>query len=61
MNHNRTIIIDPLSVASLFLEIVHNNQTIGSASGFIIELNNNCYLVTNWHVVSGRKIGRAHV
>ena len=51
---NDRIIIDPLSVTSLFLELVHNNQTIGSASGFIIEFNNNYYLVTNWHVVSGR-------
>jgi len=54
MNDNRTITIDPLSVTSLFLEIVHNNQIIGSASGFVVEFNNNYYLVTNWHVVSGR-------
>lgn len=54
MNDNRTIIIDPLSVTSLFLEIVHNNQIIGSATGFVVEFNNNYYLVTNWHVVSGK-------
>lgn len=54
MNSNRTIIIDPLSLTSLFLKIVHNNQTIGSATGLVVEFNNNYYLVTNWHVVSGR-------
>jgi hypothetical protein len=53
MNGSRKIRINPLSGTSLFLEIVHNNQIIGSATGFIIELNNTHYLVTNWHVVSG--------
>lgn len=54
MNGSGTMIIDSSSVTSLFLELVHNNQTIGSASGFVVEFNNNYYLVTNWHVVSGR-------
>lgn len=46
--------IDPLSVRSLFLEILYNNEVLGSATGFIVEFNNNYYLVTNWHVVSGK-------
>lgn len=53
MHNNRTVDINPLSVTSLFLEIVHNNQILGSATGFVVELND-YYLVTNWHVISGR-------
>jgi len=38
MNDNRTIIIDPLSVTSLFLEIVHNDQIIGLRADLLLNL-----------------------
>lgn len=30
------------------------NNTLGTATGFIVELGGDKYLITNWHVVSGR-------
>lgn len=50
----KTIIIDPLSTTSVYLHQINNGQIIGSATGFIVEKNNHKYLITNWHVVSGR-------
>jgi len=39
------------SVTSLKLIIRHNDEEIGTATGFVLEKNNNHYLVTNRHVV----------
>lgn len=50
----KTIIIDPLSTTSVYIHQLTNGQIIGSATGFVIEKNNQKYLITNWHVVSGR-------
>lgn len=54
MSNGRTITIDLLSTTSLFLEILHDNYIMGAATGFVVSFNNNYFLVTNWHVVSGR-------
>jgi hypothetical protein len=43
--------IDPSSVISLQLKILHNDAGIGTATGFVVEKNNKRYLVTNRHVV----------
>lgn len=48
------ITIDPLSGRSLYLELVHGNLKLGTATGFIIEWQQKYYLITNYHVVSGR-------
>lgn len=50
----KNIIIDPLSTNSVYLQQMNNDKVIGSATGFIIEKNNSKYLITNWHVVSGK-------
>jgi len=42
--------IDPLSVTSLHLVILHGETEIGQATGFVVEKNQNYYLVTNRHV-----------
>jgi hypothetical protein len=42
--------INPLSATSLSLKIFHDDTVIGVATGFILEKNNNHYLVTNRHV-----------
>jgi hypothetical protein len=43
--------IDPQSVTSLSLKIIHGTSEIGSATGFVLTKNNRRYLVTNRHVV----------
>lgn len=46
--------IDRLSVTSLLLKVLSTNQTIGTATGFVVQKGTNYYLVTNWHVVSAK-------
>ena len=44
-----------LSYSSLKLELFSKDGALlESASGFVVEANNQFYLVTNWHVVSGK-------
>lgn len=54
-NQNNNSFLDPLSVKSLFLEQVdEKKEIIGCATGFIFQYNSKNYLITNWHVVTGR-------
>ena len=46
--------IDPYSVVPLPLTLVANGQAIGQATGFFHKLDGGTYLVSNWHVFSGR-------
>jgi len=46
--------IDPLSVRSLLLEVKVNDHKLGNATGFVVLSGGQPYLITNWHVVSGR-------
>lgn len=46
--------IDPYSVVPLPLTLVANGQAIGQATGFFYKLDGGTYLVSNWHVLSGR-------
>ena len=46
--------IDLFSVQSLYLIPTKGNKELGTATGFIVERNNTYYLITNWHVLSGR-------
>lgn len=46
--------IDEFSVKPLYLETYLNNSRTGIATGFVVKRNNSYYLVTNWHVVTGR-------
>ncbi len=46
--------IDPLSLTSLKIEPKFKDTHLAWATGFIISFNNNNYLITNWHVVTGR-------
>jgi hypothetical protein len=44
------------SVASLLLQLrASTGAVIGTATGFVVERNGHRHLVTNWHVVSGRR------
>jgi len=42
------------SVASLLVFQRANGQELGSATGFVVERDSRHYLITNWHVVTGR-------
>jgi len=46
--------VDPLSASSVRIEPFFQEQPLASATGFTVMSAENQYLVTNWHVVSGR-------
>jgi Trypsin-like peptidase domain len=46
--------IDPFSLTTIPLEQCANGQSLGTATGFIWKRREQHYLVTNWHVVTGR-------
>ena len=50
----RRILIDSLSCVSLSLECLLQGTIIGRGTGFAIIRNGTNYLITNWHVVTGR-------
>jgi len=50
----KNVIIDPLSVVPLFLECYANGNILGSGTGFVVKQANVLFLITNWHVLSGR-------
>ena len=54
LTNTQKVTIDPLSVQSLFIEIFSGNTSMGTATGFIYRYDNSDFLITNWHVVSGR-------
>lgn len=55
---NDTILIDPLSVIPLYIETIKKiegkERVVTSATGFIYKKNGLYYLITNWHVVTGK-------
>lgn len=51
---NRVINIDTLTVRSLLIWQLKGKEILGSATGFVVENDKKKYLVTNWHVVSGK-------
>jgi hypothetical protein len=46
--------IDPFSLTTIPLEQCANGLTLGTATGFIWKRREQHYLITNWHVVTGR-------
>ncbi len=51
---NRTIDIDPLSARSHLIELMAHGRSLSTATGFIVQPAEQPYLITNWHVVTGR-------
>jgi len=48
---------NPLSFSSLKLDLFSKDDTpLKSASGFVVEAGDQYYLITNWHVLSGREL-----
>ncbi|MCY3019826.1 MAG: trypsin-like peptidase domain-containing protein [Planctomycetota bacterium] len=54
MTSPKHVLIDPLSATSLIVEQRVNGLSLGTATGFCVTANEKAFLVTNWHVVSGR-------
>ena len=50
----KPVIIDPLSIRSLYLITTKGNKKLGQATGFVVEKDGKYCLITNWHVLSGR-------
>lgn len=50
-----TLLIDPLSVVPLFLDAQKDGTSLGAGSGFVVHHGGQPYLITNWHVVTGRR------
>src|SRR5207249_11422945 len=46
--------IDPLSVVSLFVQTLSKGRTLGTATGFVVKHGSRQFLITNWHVFSGK-------
>lgn len=54
MTNRQTIFIDPVSTQSLFVELWFGNTFLSSATAFVVAHDCTHYLITNWHVVTGR-------
>jgi len=50
----KSILIDPLTVVSTSLELYAGSNALGSGTGFIVQREAAPFLITNWHVLSGR-------
>lgn len=50
----RTKFVDPLSCSSLRVEPFFQEHPLATATGFTVVVGERSYLITNWHVVSGR-------
>src|SRR5687768_4033482 len=48
------ISVDPLSVTSVYLKLYFDETQLATATGIIVYHASKYYLVTNWHVLSGR-------
>ena len=49
-----TRIIDDYSYSPLHIKMRIGEETIGTGTGFVYQKNDDLYLITNWHVASGR-------
>jgi hypothetical protein len=46
--------MDELTFSALYLEVLRDGQVLSNATGFVVERQGQNYLITNWHVVTGR-------
>ena len=54
MSKKLRIKVDPLSFTSLYLKLFARGHQISTATGFVVEHKGRNFLITNWHVLSGR-------
>lgn len=48
------VLVEAESVMSLLIRPCHNGRALSTATGFVASHEDRPYLVTNWHVISGR-------
>jgi hypothetical protein len=53
-------LIDPISQATLYVKPYANNEHLGNATAFVVVYKGREYLITNWHVLSGRDAETRH-
>lgn len=46
--------IDPYSTCSVYIQSLFDEHELGIATGFFVKVENDIFLVSNWHVFSGR-------
>ena len=46
--------IDQFSLSTTPIELYFNATVLGTATGFVWSIDDKAYLITNWHVVTGR-------
>ena len=54
MEKEKNITINSYSLASYYVDLLFNDKKISNATCFFSKQNGKIYLVTNWHVVSGK-------
>lgn len=54
MDAKDTIIVNQYSLASYYVEVFFNEIKLSNATCFFTKRNGTRYLITNWHVVSGK-------
>lgn len=50
----KIVAINPYSLTSYYVDILFNDIKLSNATCFFTQQDEKNYLVTNWHVVSGR-------
>ena len=53
-SEERPVVLDYYTTVSLYLTVQRTNDTIGTATGFVVKKKERAFLITNWHVVSGK-------
>ena len=53
MTSSKGMVVDPISLTSLYLEAYGRGNSLAAATGFTIEHEGQQFLITNWHVVAG--------
>ena len=51
---NKVITVNPYSMASYYVDMFFDDIKLSNATCFFTKRKDKIYLVTNWHVVSGR-------
>ena len=54
MKYEKNVLRQPHSKSAFRLESHDNEGLLSSATGFFFEINDTLYIITNWHVVSGK-------
>ena len=54
MENEKALNVNLYSLASFLVEIFYNDRLLSTGTCFFSKRNDNTYMITNWHVVSGR-------